>query len=194
MVFNKLTLIERIPYKGKEARYKCLCECGKEKEAFLKYLVSEKTKSCGCDYIYPSKTHGQAKTKLFRRWASIKDRCYNKNGKDYKNYGGRGITMCDEWFDFANFKKWFDANCKDESLTIDRVNTNKGYFPDNCRFATTIEQNRNKRTTVLNEVAVKAIRFCHYEMGKTIKQIAVAYKINHNTAYRAIVGTKWKEI
>ena len=84
-------------------------------------------------------------TKLYRLWESIKARCYNSKRKDYPNYGGRGITVCKEWFCFDVFKNWALENGYNPGLEIDRINNDGIYCPDNCRFVTHSENNRNKR-------------------------------------------------
>ena len=88
-------------------------------------------------------------TKLYGIWESIKQRCCNPNVKSYKNYGGRGIDMCDEWYNsFLAFHKWAMANDYQEGLQIDRIDNDKGYSPSNCRFVTRKEQNRNRRNNI----------------------------------------------
>jgi len=82
--------------------------------------------------------------KLFYVWVNMKTRCYNKNGQDYKNYGARGITICQEWLSFENFVKDMESTYQ-EGLLIDRINNNKGYYKENCRWATRVIQNNNKR-------------------------------------------------
>ena len=88
--------------------------------------------------------HGQKKTPLYRVWCAMKERCNNPHNKRYERYGGRGITVCDEWAEsFESFRTWANANGYEKGLTIDRIDNEKGYGPDNCRWATRAQQNRN---------------------------------------------------
>lgn len=95
-----------------------------------------------------SRYHGKYGTRIHRIWCRMKQRCYDKNLKAYKNYGGRGISVCEEWQRFSPFYEWAMANGYNDSLTLDRIDVNGNYEPSNCRFATRKEQANNKRTTV----------------------------------------------
>ena len=91
-------------------------------------------------------------TKLYKVWTSMKCRCLNKKDKRYYDYGGRGITVCDEWLEFKSFMDWAYANGYNDGLAIDRIDNDKGYCPENCKWSTTKEQARNKRTTHYIEI------------------------------------------
>lgn len=130
--------------------YKCFCDCGKEKVINGVSLRSGATKSCGCyNREIISKPNADYKTKLYYIHRGIKRRCSSPGEKAYRNYGGRGIKLCDEWLSFANFKEWAYSNGYKEGLWIERIDNEKGYSPDNCRWATPKEQGNNKRTNVL---------------------------------------------
>lgn len=151
--FGMLTVIERAENRKNHVFYKCICDCGNYKIADAARLKSGETWNCGCknknSYI-----HGYRNTRLYRTWIGMKTRCFNPNTPFYKHYGGRGITVCEEWTDsengFQNFAKWAIANGWDENKSrieqsIDRIDVNGNYEPSNCRFADMKTQRKNQR-------------------------------------------------
>lgn len=98
-----------------------------------------------------TKKHGMYGTRLYHIWNGLRERCLNPNNKDYNNYGGRGITVCKEWDNAESFFKWALWSGYNDNLTLDRIDTNKGYCPSNCRWITSDEQQRNKRNNVILE-------------------------------------------
>lgn len=158
--FGRLTVIERSGYvldksNRKSINWKCQCDCGN-----ITYVTSNnlkgKTRSCGC-YLREiagkqTITHGFRKTRLYSIYNSMKQRCNNKNNHAYKNYGGRGIKVCDEWNKpdgLKNFAEWALNNGYSDDLTIDRINVNGDYEPSNCRWVSISEQSKNTRRNVL---------------------------------------------
>lgn len=93
-------------------------------------------------------THGLSGTRLYGIWSGMKNRCMNKGHPSYKHYGGRGIAVCDEWHDFLKFREWAEANGYEDKLTLDRVDNDGGYHPENCRWVNQEDQANNKRNTV----------------------------------------------
>jgi hypothetical protein len=155
----------------------CECYCGNEFVCVGSSLENGNTSSCGCYSKIKSKenglnnkTHGLTNSRLYSIWNGLKERCYNKNClKDYKNYGGRGITVCYEWLDknngFINFYNWSMANEYQKDLTIDRIDNNKGYSPDNCRWCTQKQQCRNRRNNhiiIYNNISKTMIEWAEY--------------------------------
>lgn len=145
---------------GKRERYywACRCDCGNEKEVRTDCLTSGNTRSCGCMRdeqaainVVVNHTHKMSKSRLYHEWQSIKYRCFNTNDKRYGDYGGRGITMCEEWQSPENFFNWALANNYSDDLTIDRIDNNGNYEPSNCRWVDIKTQCRNRRSNVIVE-------------------------------------------
>lgn len=129
-----------------------VCECGNTTTVALSLLKSGKTKSCGClkhqTAINNFTTHGLVRHPLYGIWQGIKKRCYSVNELSYKDYGARGIVMCDEWkSDFLQFYNWAIANGWEKGLEIDRRENDGIYAPDNCRFVTRLINAKNKRSS-----------------------------------------------
>jgi hypothetical protein len=159
--FGRWLVVEEI-HDRKQKSYYCICECGNENSQVitLSDLKRGHTKSCGC---YQKEIAGKMATKhglrehrLYSIWASMKTRCYNANSVAYKNYGGRGITICEEWMDeddgFINFYNWAMRSGYSNELTLDRINTNGNYETNNCRWADRITQANNTRVTQYVEI------------------------------------------
>lgn len=155
--FGRLKVIERAAPDGtKRTMWKCSCKCGNTVVVRSPDLLREKTTSCGCfrkeQLVARSTKHGMCETRLYREYLSMKDRCYREKCKDYPDYGGRGITICEEWREsFEAFRDWALANGYRDDLTIERKDVNGNYCPDNCKWATAIEQARNKRNNHILE-------------------------------------------
>ena len=123
--------------------------CGKEFEAITKAIKSGGTKSCGCQK--GGITHGLTYNKFYNNWKSMMGRCYNLKHISYPNYGARGITVCDEWLDVTNFVAWVDSTHPNISgVSLDRIDNDKGYSPDNCIWSSRTMQNINRRMQVTN--------------------------------------------
>lgn len=146
--FGRLVVVKEVGRtKSGQAKWLCKCDCGNTKVIGSDNLRRGVTKSCGCirKEMKPwNKRYTDEDKVVYGLWAGIKNRCYNKNEPKYKNYGARGIRVCDEWLDYTNFKNWCLANGYQKGLTIDRIDVNKNYSPDNCKFATQKVQQNNR--------------------------------------------------
>ena len=178
--YNELTVIRELPEReelsGKRRRIiLCKCSCGNESIVLLSNLRIGKTKSCGCLRKIGIYKHGMINTKIYLIWNAMKQRCFNKKHPAYKKYGGRGITVCKSWLQFENFYK--DIGEKPEKLSLDRLDNNKGYSKENCRWATSKQQNNNRRDNVL---------FLYKGKKVSIVTLSKKFKIKYETLYQRI--------
>lgn len=193
--FGKLTVlnleyIKEIQDKNGSIRkreyYKCLCECGNPTIVLKYQLTSGKTKSCGCINKEWAKTlrpiiHGKSKTRLYRIWANMHDRCMRKKCPAYKDYGGRGIAICNDWLkEFSNFYNWAMNNGYKNFLSLDRIDFNGNYEPSNCRWVNAKTQNRNSRQCVYYEYQGK--KYTRGELSELsgLSYDVIRYRLNHN--------------
>ena len=171
--FGKLTVLAEHPErKCHEIMWVCKCDCGNTKVIRGNNLRQGKSTTCGCSTI----KHGMRNTRLWSVWDGIRKRCYNPNHKWYKRYGGRGITICDEWLkDHGAFFSWALANGYQDSLTIDRIDNNGNYCPENCRWIDMKTQLNNRCNNIPVEINGET---------KTIGEWAAITRIDYQTLYR----------
>jgi len=191
--FGRLTVIKiNGRTKDKSVTWLCRCDCGNETIVVGQNLSNGNTKSCGCYHkevlLNASKTHGMTHTKIYNIWADMKTRCTNKKEKNYKNYGGRGVKICDKWLSFNGFYddmgKSFEQHNKKfpgKNTSLDRIDFNGNYEPSNCKWSTILEQANNKTTNVL--VTIDGIK-------DTITNHCRRYNISDRTVFSRIY-TGW---
>lgn len=182
--FNRLTVIEYIGVEKNHRMWRCRCECGNQLISDSARLIGGYVKSCGCINVEAQLEshfkHGMSNTRLHRIWSGIKKRCFNSNVPEYKNYGGRGIKMCDEWKDnFSSFYEWSILHGYNDKLSIDRIDVNGNYDPKNCRWVDDETQRNNKRNN----------RYALYKGQKmTIAQVARKIGIPSQSLYYKKAG------
>ena len=184
--FGKLTVIKfsKDVQSGKRKRkyWLCQCDCGNTKEVRTDSLTSGNVKSCGCLHIensyknltseYGFKPKYQIQNKrLYCIWYGMKQRCCNSENENYPRYGGRGITICNEWLDFDNFAKWALSNGYTDNLSIDRIDNNGNYEPSNCRWVDIYTQANNKRD-ILQFHGIKGTKNVAKYLGISVRRFA----------------------
>ena len=182
--FGRLTVIEWAACSTNKSRMKiwrCRCHCGKEVLVAQGHLVSGDTKSCGCYRSDKQKTlltrHGMASSRLYRIWICMRRRCEDKNNNRYSLYGGRGVTICNEWRTFEGFSRWAQSSGYKENLSIDRIDNDGNCCPENCRWSTPKIQARNRSTSAIYE-------------GRTIAEWAELLSMSPNLLQQRLVRDK----
>ncbi len=142
--YGHLTVVENLKIRSGFSKVRCICECGKEWKGLPIKITSGHTKSCGCRK--GKHIHSMSHSCLYKVWQGIKDRCENPNNKAYRNYGKRGISIYEQWYDPEKFIKWALESGYQKGLQIDRIDNNSNYSPSNCRWVTPLQNSQNKRT------------------------------------------------
>ena len=174
--------------------WNCKCDCGTERVVLGNALKSGRSTSCGCIHKLIQadvaranfSTHNETKTRLYQIWAGMRKRCNNPNASNYPNYGGRGISVCNEWNDYIVFRDWALANGYDDSKSIDRIDVNSGYSADNCRWVGSVAQANNRRNTKYYMVD---------GISKSLAEWAREFDIPYKTLWKKVkAGNQLKDI
>lgn len=150
LIVKEYVRTDHTPNGSARAIWRCQCDCGNEREVFSASLTNGYTSSCGClkreQTSKLSKTHGSTKTPTYETWRGMKERCSNPNHSSWSSYGGKGITVCSRWLDYENFLA--DMGERPLGKSLDRINNDLGYSPENCQWVTSHAQSRNTRRNV----------------------------------------------
>lgn len=221
---GKLTVLERVEDHiqksgAPKAMWRCRCDCGNERIVYGQVLRSGKIIDCGCGSFERrsaistaiATTHGGSDTRLYRVWRAMRERCNSRTSKNFKDYGARGIKVFGEWEIFENFRDWafshgYDQYAKRGITTLDRINVNGNYEPENCRFVEQATQCRNKRnnwniefngktqclTDWAKETGIKRLTLRHRLKSGWSVEDALTVPVSHAEALRMGQGEKKK--
>lgn len=174
--FNHLTVEGLNRSQNGTLFWDCICDCGKHTVVRGSNLKNGSVKSCGCiNHIGHTRTHGESHTKLYERWISMIYRCTNPKHSAYKWYGARGIRVCNEWQSYEGYKKWVMATRPNETYTVERIDVDGDYCPDNCKWIPLSEQANNRTSCIMitHEGVTKNLTEWCSELG-------LEYKMVHN--------------
>lgn len=181
--FGRLKVLNFVERKDSHTYWRCKCDCGNEIVTSTSNLRGKSSRSCGCLKREGNNSkHKKSNTRLYNIWCCMKQRCYYSKNPSYKNYGKKGITVCEDWLkSFENFYQWSMKNGYQDDLSIDRIDNDKGYSPQNCKWSTKKEQNNNTSKN-------RYITFCGETL--TLSQWAEKQGINKNTLKNRL-NNKW---
>lgn len=188
--YGRLTVKEFAGAGRSTDNYLTICDCGNSRIVDAPNLKSGRVDSCGClgreRHLAAVRTHGYTKTRTYRVWYGLKQRCNNPNAPNYRNYGARGITVCERWQTFENFLSDM-CECP-PGLTIERIDNNGNYGPENCRWATEIEQHRNTRRNI--NVTVNGVSRCVAEWAcvSGIPRHTIHYRLKKGWSPERAIG------
>lgn len=188
MRFGKLTavkIVRNCEHKCKSVIWQCKCDCGNIVNVRSSNLINGHTKSCGCirkeiitNRDKEREIHNDCNSRLYRIWHGMKNRCNNPNTCNYKNYGGKDIKVCQEWEEFIPFREWANSNGYADNLTIDRIDVNGNYCPENCRWVDIKTQNNNTTRNRLLTAFGKTMNVAQWSEKVGIKRGVIYNRID----------------
>lgn len=178
--FGRLLVISQAPNIGKVTRWLCLCDCGQTKITRALLIASGKTKSCGClrkeSTSNSFKSHGMVETPEYSVWQAMKRRCYDPKNRYYSRYGGRGIVVCDRWKE--SFQAFYDdMGPRPNGYSIDRIDVDGPYSPENCKWADSVEQANNKSTNAKYVYGDETLTIAQWSRRSNISQTALRQRL-----------------
>lgn len=191
---------DEIKSKNNRVYWNCVCDCGKEKSILAYNLKKGLSKSCGCIRDEVAKltqlkaaksniTHGYSHTALYKKYRSMMERCYREKNENYINYGGRGINVCTEWRTFEGFLKWSLDNGYQSGLSIERIDVNKDYCPENCKWITIKEQQSNKTTSRKLTYGGITMTTAEWSRETGIKAVTIRARLNRGWSVEKTLTT-----
>lgn len=196
---GRLVALQRVGSDKKgQATWLCKCDCGNEHVVVGTKLKNGYVNSCGCLVAEKNRArllkHGQASrganTRLYTIWRHMKERCFSPNSNDYKNWGGRGITVCDEWLEYLPFEEWATTHGYCENLTIDRIDVNGDYEPSNCRWADKLTQANNTRTNHLFTFGERTQTIAEWSRETGVHRTTILNRINKGYKGKDVLTNK----
>lgn len=201
--FGRLKVVGRDGYhiypSGKRrAKWLCQCDCGNLVSVVTSDLKNAHTQSCGClrkeTTALLKQTHCQCESRLYSIWCGMKNRCYNSKQSNFRYYGARGIAICDEWReDFCAFYSWAIKHGYKDNLSLDRININDGYYPQNCRWVTVGEQSLNRSNNHLIQYNDKTQSIKEWSGETGIAYDCLFYRLEHGWTVRDALTTPSKK-
>lgn len=189
--FGRLVVSHRAQSRPGVAVWRCTCDCGGWKDVASAQLTTGVVSSCGCLARKHGHSAGGSRSKTYMVWDSMRQRCNNPRHAAFKNYGARGITVCERWESFENFLA--DMGEKPDGLSIDRKDNSLGYFKDNCRWATDVEQNRNTRSVRLVEYGGEARSIAEWSALNGWPHHVIASRLRSGWSEERAVGEPWRK-
>lgn len=194
MRFGRLLVIGKTRSKSGRVAWVCICDCGNETTPLTNCLLNGRSKSCGCLHKEITgnthRKHGQYNTRLYRIWSNMRQRCSNPKNDNYHLYGAKGVSVCDEWKDFAVFSKWAMQNGYADNLSVDRIETDKDYCPENCRWATPQEQTDNRKCTRYVSFNGKTQTLKRWSEETGISYKVLLWRVSHGWTAKKALTTK----